>query len=329
MTKAGDDDYLLDEVARAWLVKLRGEDADALRDEFDAWLGTSTEHREAYRRAEKRMAALAILKTSQRHGTAHAEARRGRMRGWFTWGAAATALALLIIAIGAAGAPFPGQPGGAATAFAAEPLETQPGEIRTFRLVDGSRATLDTDSRLDVAFAQGARSVRLVRGRVRLSVARDDVAMRIEAGRGRAMANDAEIELNLDAAGTVVASLRRGAAEVSADGNADEVMPLKAGSALAYGPAGRLEPFAAPTTVIPAGWTEGWADYRSIKLGALVAEANRYAAVPIVIDDTAIAAREVSGRFHISQTDAFAERIALLLDLAVERRPDSIHLRRR
>lgn len=329
MTEAGNDDYPVDEVARAWLVKMRGEDAEALRDEFDAWLQASAEHREAYRRAERRMAALAILKTSQRHGAAHAAVRRGRMHGWFTWGAAATALALLIIAIGATGAPFPGQPGGAATAFAAEPLETQRGEIRTFRLADGSRATLDTDSRLDVAFSHGERSVRLVRGRVRLSVARDEVPMRIEAGRGRAKANDAEIDLNLDAAGTVVASLRRGAAEVSADGNADEAMPLKVGRALACGPAGRLEPVAAPAAVIQPDWTEGWAEYRSIKLGALVAEANRYAAVPIVIDDTDIAAREVSGRFHISQTKVFAERIAILFDLAVERRSDAIHLRRR
>src|SRR3546814_1143455 len=174
MTKAGDDEFPVDEIARAWLVKMRGEDAEALRGEFDAWLQASAEHREAYRRAEKRMAALAILKTSQRHGTTHAEARRGPMRGWFTWGAAATALALLIISIGAAGAPFPGQPSGGATAFAAEPLETQRGEIRTFRLVDGSRATPDTDSRLDVAFSHGERSVRLVRGRVRLTVAPGD-----------------------------------------------------------------------------------------------------------------------------------------------------------
>src|SRR3546814_14518520 len=110
MTKAGDDEFPVDEIARAWLVKMRGEDAEALRGEFDAWLQASAEHREAYRRAEKRMAALAILKTSQRHGPTHAEARPGPMRGWFTSGAAATALPLPIIALGAAGAPFPPQP---------------------------------------------------------------------------------------------------------------------------------------------------------------------------------------------------------------------------
>jgi transmembrane sensor len=328
MTNARDGDYSLDEIARAWLIKMRGEDAAALRDEFDAWLHGSTDHREAYRRAEQRMAALAILKTSERHGTAHAEARRGRIRKWLPWGAAATALALLIVAIGA-GIPLPGQPGASSAAFAAEPLEAPRGEIRTFRLADGSSATLDTDSRIDVAVSADARSVRLVRGRVRLSVARQKVPLRIEAGPGAATANDAEIDMSLDEAGTVTASLRRGAAEVRADAEAGAATPLREGAVLAYRSDGTLAPKAAPPTGIPASWPDGWAEYRSIRLDRLVAEANRYAAAPIVIDESAIGEREVSGRFQISKTGPFAERIATLFDLRVERRADAIHLSRR
>ncbi|NYF30645.1 FecR domain-containing protein [Sphingopyxis sp. JAI108] len=329
MTRTSGDDYSLDEVARAWLIKMRGEEADALRGEFDAWLLASTEHREAYRRAEQRMAALAILKTSERHGSAHAEERRGRISRWLPWGAAATALALLIVAVGAGGASLPGQPGGAPAAFAAEPLETRRGEIRTFRLGDGSRATLDTDSRLDVAFGKTSRSVRLVRGRVRLSVARQPVPLKIAASGAVTTANDAEIDLSLDETGTVVAALRRGEAEVRADANAGGATPIREGKILAYRPDGTLEPAPGQTSGIPASWPEGWAEYRSIRLERLVAEANRYAALPIVIDDSAIAAREVSGRFHISKTGPFADRIASLLGLRIERRADAIHLSRR
>lgn len=329
MTNASDGGYSLDEIARAWLIKMRGEDAGALRAEFDAWLNASAEHREAYRRAEQRMAALAILKTSERHGMAHAEERRGRIKKWLPWGAVATALALLIVAIGAGGAPLPGRPGASSSAFAAEPLETRRGEIRTFRLADGSSATLDTDSRLDVAFGTDARNVRLVKGRVRLSVAKQDIPLRIEAGRGAASANDAEIDLSLDDAGTVTASLRRGAAELRTDAEGGEVTPLREGATLAYRSDGSLAPQAAPVQAIPASWPDGWAEYRSIRLDRLVAEANRYALVPIVIDDSAIASREVSGRFHISKTDPFADRIATLVGLQVERGPGAIHLRRR
>ncbi|MGV7122374.1 FecR family protein [Sphingopyxis sp. 550A] len=326
MTSTGDGDYSPDEIARAWLIKARGEDAGSLHGELDAWLKESADNREAYRRAEQRMAALAILKTSERHGTAHAETRRGRIRKWLPWGAAATALALLIVAIGAGGAPLPGQPGGSSAAFAAEPLETQRGEIRTFRLADGSSATLDTDSRLDVAFGTDARSVRLVKGRVRLSIIRQDAPLRIEAGSGAATANDAEIDLSLDEAGTVTASLRRGAAEVRTDAGAGQVKRLREGTVLAYRSDGSLAQQATPIQVIPASWPDGWAEYRSIRLDRLVAEANRYAAVPIVIDDSAVAAREVTGRFEISKTGPFAERIATLFDLRVERRANAIHL---
>ncbi|MBU0823187.1 MAG: FecR domain-containing protein [Alphaproteobacteria bacterium] len=322
MTSANDGDYPVDEVAQAWLIKMRGEESGALREEFDAWLIASADHGEAYRRAERRMAALAVLKTSERHGTDHAEARRGRARGWLPWGAAATAIALLMIAIGAGGAPLPGQPGSASVARAAEPLVTQRGEIRSFRLADGSSATLDTDSRLELAFGDGARSVRLTKGRVRLSIARQNIPLHIEAGRGTTIANDAEIDLRLDEAGTVSAVLRRGDADLRPDAKTGPATALTRGKTLSYRRDGRSQLEVAQAPDIPANWPEGWAEYRSIRLDRLVAEANRYAVIPIVIDDAAIAALDVSGRFHLSETEAFAERIASLFGLSVERSAD-------
>ena len=329
MTSTSGGDYPVDDVAQAWLIKMRGEDAGALRGEFEAWLLASADHGEAYRRAEHRMAALAVLKTSQRYGTSHAEARRGWVSGWLPWGAAATAIALLIVAIGAGGASLPGQPGSASTALAAEPLMTQRGEIRTFQLADGSSATLDTDSRLDVAFGDGNRGVRLVKGRVRLSISKQAIPLHIDAGRGAAIANDAEIDLSLDEAGTVSAVLRRGEADVRTDAKTGPATALSQGKPLTYQRDGKLLLGRAQASDIPANWPEGWAEYRSIRLDRLVAEANRYAVIPIVIDDAASAALEVSGRFHLSETDAFAERIATLFGLRVERTARAIHLRRR
>lgn len=329
MTNTSGGDYPLDEVAQAWLIKMRGEDAGALRGEFEAWLLASADHAEAYRRAERRMSALTILKASERHGTSHAEERRGRLRGWLPWGAAATAIALLILAFGAVGASLPGQPGTASIARAAEPLITQRGEIRTFRLADGSSATLDTDSRLDVAFEKGARSVRLIKGRVRLSIAKQDTPLRVGAGQGSATANDAEIDLSIDEAGAVTATLRRGEADLRTDANVGPATTLSPGQALTYRQDGKRQFARAPAPDIPASWPDGWAEYHSIRLDQLVAEANRYAVRPIIIDDSSIAALNVSGRFHVSQSERFAERIARLFGLSVERKADAIHLRRR
>ncbi len=329
MTRTSGGDHPVDKVAQAWLIKMRGEDAGALRGEFEAWLLASAEHGEAYVRAERRMTALSVLKTSQRHGTSHAEARRGRVRGWLPWGAAATAIALLLLAFGAGGAALPGQPGAAAVARAAEPLVTQRGEIRTFRLADGSSATLDTDSRLDVAFGNGARSVRLIKGRVRLSIAMQDTPLQIGAGQGSATANDAEIDLSIDEAGTVTAALRRGEAGLRTDANVGPAAALSPGQALTYRRDGKLQLAGTPASDIPASWPEGWVECHSIRLDQLVAEANRYAVRPIIIDDHSIAVLNVSGRFHISRTDQFADRIGTLFGLSVERRKaDAIHLRR-
>ncbi len=328
MTDISDGDYPVDEIARAWLIKMRGEDAGAVRGEFEAWLLASADHAEAYRRAERRMSALAVLKSSQRHGTSHAEERQGRVRGWLPWGAAATAIGLLILAFGAGGASLPGQPGTASIARAAEPLMTQRGEIRTFRLADGSSATLDTDSRLDVAFGHGERSVRLIKGRVRLSIARQDVPLHVEAGQGMTSANDAEIDLSVDEVGTVTAAIRRGEADLRPDAKSHVATPLTHGDMRTYWRDGSLKQTGGAAH-IPAGWPEGWAEYRSIRLDRLVAEANRYAVLPIIIDDGSIAALDVSGRFHINQTERFAERIASLFELRADRTADAIYLRRR
>lgn len=328
MTSGSGGDHPVDKVAQAWLIKMRGEDAGALRGEFEAWLLASADHGEAYVRAERRMSALSVLKTSQRHGTSHAEARRGPARGWLPWSAAAAAIALLIIAIGVGGAALPGQNSTASIARAAEPLVTQRGEIRTFRLADGSSATLDTDSRLDVAFGNGARSVRLIKGRVRLSVAMQDTPLHIGAGQGSATANDAEIDLSIDEAGTVTAALRRGEADLRTDANVGPATALSPKEALTYRRDGKLQLAGTPASDIPASWPEGWAEYHSIRLDQLVAEANRYAVRPIIIDDSSITELKASGRFHISRTEQFAQRVASLFGLSVERKADAIHLRR-
>src|SRR3546814_17909046 len=79
MSRVSDGKYPVDEVASAWLIKMRGEDARNLRAEFDAWLSASPDHRDAYQRAERRMSALAVLKPSQRHGPRPSDARRGQI----------------------------------------------------------------------------------------------------------------------------------------------------------------------------------------------------------------------------------------------------------
>lgn len=327
--------YSIDETAQAWLVKMRGEDADALRGEWEAWLAASPEHKAAYDRIAAKLRQSAILKSSTRHGSAQARERTGFRPGgrrWLSIGAAAVALAVLLLAYGAGGAPLPGMPGSPA-AQAAEPLVTQRGEIRSFQLADGSIATLDTDSRLDVSLSTDARHVRLSKGRVRLSVAKDPRPFRVEAGPGVVTTREAAFDVGLETADEVHVTLLHGEADIgSARGEGPKtypVAPLPVAQTLAYrARASTARVDSVPPAAVTRDWPRGWVEYRSIALERLAAEANRYADRPIVIEDPRIAKLAVSGRFKVNDSKDFAGRIAKLFDLAVVERPDGLYLRK-
>lgn len=332
------DDYPVDTVAQAWLVKMRGHDAAALREEFEAWLSASPQHKTAYERISRQVAASAILKSSSRHGAAQAEQRssgRPAARRWLSAGAVIAAAAVVFLAFGAGGASLPGPFGdGPLTARAAEPLVTGRGEIRSFRFADGSTAVLDTDSRVEVSVAQAARHLRLAEGRLRLSVTGKGRPLRVEAGGGVVTAEDAAFDISLEENGALSLTMLRGDADIRF-GNVPETDTLRAqavpsGRSVTYDPTGKEQPTtASPVQEGSREWPSGWAEYRSIRLDQLIAEANRYAAKPIIVDDARTARLEASGRFRISKPETVAERLAQLFDLEIIRRADGIHLRHR
>lgn len=327
---ARDGDYAVEEIAHAWFVKMRGEEAKAIRPEFEAWLAAAPAHRDAYEQISRAMAASAILKTSPRFGSETARQKRaGSARRWLPWGAAATG-ALLVATVVGMGTMFPAGPTLAPSAYASEPLITQRGEIRTFRLPDGSTATLDTESRLELRYSAGERRVRLSRGRVRLMITRADRPFIVEAGAGTAQTEAAVIDLMVDEAQTDVALVAGETAElrISAPSpDAGKPQTLGAGEQMSFRTDGRsTEALRAPIARAQSDWPSGWAEYGRISVGSLVDEANRYAIDPIIIDDRTVSELSVSGRFNLKNTDAFARRVADLFGLAIREQPDGLHL---
>lgn len=154
---ANDARYSVDEIARAWVVKMRGVSSDALRAEFKEWLASAPEHRAAYDRVERQLDRAAILKISSRFGEDRAGRRSQLLAGrWLSWGAFATIAGLLLIGYGAFGATLPGPfSAGSAKAVAAETFTTDRGEIRRFQLADGAaprdRRISSTSSRFNSA----------------------------------------------------------------------------------------------------------------------------------------------------------------------------------
>jgi len=324
-----DEARKVEDEAIEWLVRLRGPDAAAIKDQFEEWLAQSADHRHAHQWAMRHFDAAQILKQSERHG---AGSRRNRPAArWLVAGglvAAAASIALVLIgthfvhrdAIRPATAPA-----------LVSTFSTRHGEIRTFRLPDGSLATLDTDTKLSVSMDTTARHLQLERGKARFLVNYDARPFLVTAGAGTVAAKAATFDVGYDE-GQVQVRLISGTAEVRPVVQTAVYMvhsrQIPVGHNLCYRISDfRPEPIPARLRdVNDTRWTSGWVEYRAVPLAVLVDQANRYAATPIVIDRAAVGSLEASGRFRLTDTDAFVGRIAEVFDLGVIRRADGIHL---
>lgn len=316
---------MIEDEAVGWFIRMRGEDADELRPEFEAWMNGSPERRQAYEWAEKHFSASEILKTPAR---SHDHLSR-RQWGWLAAGAATAAAILLTINLNPSfRAPIPNN-----ELEAIQPrlsLATAHGEIRLFRLADGSSVTLDSDSRVDVAMTDDERRLRLLGGKARVAVARERRPFVVEAGAGEVETEEALFDIGFNRPNRILVNLvsgtaiMRGLAQPAAYNRMRQ--PLIMGRPMAYS-AARFRPYSVTSHIAnDLDWPSGWVEYREISLAALVAEANRYAADPVKLDDPETGALKVSGRFKLTDTETFVSRTAELFDLAVSRRTDGVHL---
>lgn len=323
---------LLKDAALSWSIRMRGEVTRTLQEEFDQWRTASPDHQRAYDRYSRVIDRSEILKNSKQLIPSATEKPVERQpRRWLMAGAAAAAVIVFAIAISASDGPFPGS-GDVLSARAAEPLVTGRGEIRSFVLDDGSTATLDTDTKVEVSMFSEGRYLRLVQGRARLKVIKDPRQFRIAAGEGVVTTKEAVVDISLRDDRRVVVELINGNAELASASPrvppATRPIPLRRSAALEYGADDKqIRSSARDRSNSSREWPSGWAEHGSIRLDSLLSEASRYSEMPITVDDPTIASRTVSGRFKISDTEMFVSRIVELFGLTVDRRADGIHLR--
>lgn len=145
-----------------WLALHRsGSMSDADRQRFQHWLSLSPEHPLAWQQLEQRldMAFADVPALARQVLVTEAGSRRRLLRG-----------ALAVVGIGAGGwwlqrldlLPFAGSD-----------LHTGLAERKAFTLEDGSRVVLNAQSRVDLAFAHGARTLILREGALSIQVAAD------------------------------------------------------------------------------------------------------------------------------------------------------------
>ncbi|UAK25466.1 FecR family protein [Sphingomonas nostoxanthinifaciens] len=199
--------------------------------------------------------------------------------------------------------------------------ETRIGEQSAVALADGSKVMLDTDTQLEVRYDRSTRHIELRRGQAYFTVAHN--------GR-RPFMVEAD-GTDVVATGTQFAVRRRedGVDVTLVEGRVAVTPPDARSTALASGQQLIVRAGQAPHVrkVDPAtatAWRSGRMVLDGITLGEAIAEANRYAARPVILEAKQYADRRISGSFEAGDVPSFVAAAVALLPLAAHRDKDGI-----
>lgn len=312
-----------DRQALDWVERLHRDDmSETDMDAYVAWMERDEENTTAFRRLDAAWVAAdgatdAIRANFGPEARAVGEGNsiwkrglRALRPGWTPQFAAVCGALALVVAVSL---QTPEQPISAFQSYA-----TAIGERRDVALEDGSVVTLNTGSEISVAFEAGRRTVNLVRGGALFDVASDadrPFMVRMDGGA-------------IEVLGTVFDVLRKesgfsvtvleGRVSVSAD--VDGPAPNKAVVLTPNQGADvdtqlvSLSSFAIDAEVATA-WRRGQLIYRDAKLYRVVADLNRYVAVPLSLEDSTMSEQTFTGVLAIESADLMMARLAGLLRL--------------
>lgn len=303
--------------AASWAARRAEPDAGAEAERRFARWHADPLNADAYREAAATLALTRGLADSPdlqalRRATLSRVARRGVRRAAFAPRLAAAAAALLVVAL----------PLGLvvrAPMAAATEYRTDRGQKLDVTLEDGSRVTLDTDSRVRLAYTARERRLVLLAGQARFEVAKHQPRpFIVEAGEQQVTAHGTEFDVRLDPAQTRVA-LIEGRVTVAAPGA--PVVAMRPGELLVTDARGRMLKRDPRAVEALTSWNEGLVIAQDEPLATVAAEMSRYARRPIRVEGAAARIR-VSGAFRAGATESFAEALALGFPVRAERGAD-------
>lgn len=324
------------EAAAHWFSRMRRPDAALFKPDFEAWLAASPDHRSAYNRVAETFSLGKNLTTepdSSAIVVSHSRVTAKRSE---------LVLVALSIMLGSGfaltlwhekfGFSQVLPPRADSEVTTSVRLVTNVGQLKSFRLTDGSFLTLDADSRVSAALNTHARTLRLERGRARFSVAHDGRPFIVAAGAGAVIARGTLFDVALRERGELTVKLLQGSVEVLTrrasrdDAPVSKRQMLTAGQQLTVSARTSASPIG---RLIDDGWMRSPIDFDHARLADVVAQANYNAVRPIRIDGAGVGDLKISGTFRISDTSELAERLASLFDLVNDTNsPSEIVLRR-
>lgn len=295
--------------ASAWLSRLQGPNRSAaVEAAFKAWLAESPTHARAYARVAdiwdiipgaaglNRRVQAAALRSPRR---AHRPARLA---------AAAACVLVLVAGLGWWQLHVP-------------IYQTAIGEVKLVTLADGTRLTLNTDTRLAVDFDSHQRLVRLERGEAIFEDVNDPRRPFIVQAKGhqvRALGTTFQVRIDRE---NLAVMLMDGKVAVSRDATRDD-SGNPAPTILAPGERLVLRSDGHATVDHPSlealtAWQRGEVVFDNVTMARAIDEINRYGGMHVRLGDPALAQMRVSGVFSVHDPLEFAHALAKLQHLQV------------
>ena len=281
-----------------WLIALGEKPAEAeLRARFEAWLAASPDHRRDWTEITRTADALDQGEPAYRHEwgefvrrrraeRASAPRRVGRRR-WTAFAALAAAACLAFVF------------GGNLMLRIEADHMTATAEQRRVQLADGTVVLLAPESAIDVAYGEGARRVRLLKGRAYFEVAADRRPFAVQAREVEARDIGTAFDVGLDAHGVDVA-VREGIVDVSAGRVPAAVSErLLAGDWVRVTTTGRIERGRLPADQV-ASWMQGQLVVKNRPVGEVVDALRPYFDGLVMLRGASLADQPLTGVYNLS-----------------------------
>ncbi|WP_414902185.1 FecR family protein [Rhizobium cremeum] len=305
-SKAKTERELLGEATR-WILRLRGLPEDSpLRIEFDAWVSTSPDHRSAWASvnqawnvlgaaqpayADRNWAAAAPDAARSPSRRSHGIARRRLRRPFVLAASVLAAICLLWVFVPVMLIDWRSD------------YRTAAGQTELVRLADGSTVELSGSSAISTQIVSAERRVRLLAGAAFFDVAHDEGRpFRVDADGIEVTVLGTAFDVEVSSASTTVALLR---GSISAEMTESDDAPV----VLHSGQVAVIDHTDGKVTVKDIALEDigAWRDGKILLEGVTVREAietvQRYHTAWIVMPDSELAERRISGLFDLANPD--------------------------
>lgn len=237
----------------------------------------------------------------------------------------AVAAAALLLALACGAATYfwmPGLYGAGSPAVSGTTLATRLGEVREERLADGSVLTLDTDTQVHVRLSGSERLLKLERGRVRFSVAPNDRPFVVQVADSQVLAAGGVFDVSYR--NRVAVNLLKGSLDLRLPGWRENAQPsrlvrLQTGEMLTFSAGQRTVPSVISALPSDGQWTSGVKSFDDVAIRDVIAEANSYSPVQIIVADPAMGERQIFGDIRIRDAENVASAVSTFLGARIDR----------